>query len=246
VAVALFAWGVWSFGILEGHPPAVPFLVGVLPMDFSFPLDPVAVAAALVIVAIWTAAWRSKAKGWLPRWTANLALGWGVCMTLLLPWLDNAKSFRDPFMDLATRLPRDTCVSSVGLGEGQRGMLDYVAGVKTERIEVAASRCPYLIAQTTRDGSRRALPEGAWNLVWHGARNGEWRESFLLYEKDAGADGGARETPLLAAASHLGEPRRRQHGIHSGAVRVWGRGDSNDAAVRIEHRPPARRRSDRN
>lgn len=188
IGVALLAWGIWTYGIVNGHPPAVAFLVGVLPMNFKFRLDGIAAAGALLITLVWIAAWRTSGPAWLPRWTANLALGWGVCMTLLLPWIDEAKSFRDPFMDLAARLPGGTCIASQGLGEGQRGMLDYMARLKTQRLETGAAPCPYLLAQTRHDGSRRALPPGAWTLVWEGSRNGEARERFLLYEDSANAN----------------------------------------------------------
>jgi 4-amino-4-deoxy-L-arabinose transferase-like glycosyltransferase len=243
LAVAAFAWSVWAYALLNGRPPEVAFLARVLPMDFAFRFDALAAAAALAIVGIWIAAWRTAGTTWLPRWTANLALGWGVCMTLLLPWLDDAKSFRDPFMDLASRLPRDACVASQGLGEGQRGVLDYLAGLKTRRIETGATDCPYLLAQTRHDGSLRPLPAGEWDLVWRGARNGESRESFLLYQDRSR---GERLAELPAAGPDLPEPGSGKHHVHSRAVGMRRGGDANDTSVRVQHRPAARRRSDRN
>jgi 4-amino-4-deoxy-L-arabinose transferase-like glycosyltransferase len=243
IVVASFAWSVWTYGIVNGRPPALPFLVGVLPMDFPFRFDLAALAGALLITAVWIAAWRGSVQAWLPRWTANLALGWGVCMTLLLPWIDDAKSFRDPFTDLAMRLPRATCVASQGLGEGQRAMLDYIAGLKTRRLESAAAPCPYLLTQSRADGSRRRLPEGEWSLVWQGARNGESREAFLLYE-DRGAGERLAAAQLLAARAHLPEPRSGQHRVHSGAVAMRRGGEANDPAVGVEHRGTARGRGE--
>jgi 4-amino-4-deoxy-L-arabinose transferase-like glycosyltransferase len=246
LGVAIFAWSVWAYGIANGHPPPVALLVNVLPMNFKFPLDGIAVAGALLVTLVWIAAWRASGPSWLPRWTANIAFGWGVCMTLLLPWIDEAKSFRDPFMDLAARISSGTCVASQGLGEGQRGMLDYVAGVKTLRLEKGSQPCAYLVAQTSDDGSIRKLPPGAWTLVWEGSRNGETRERFLLYVDRAEADRLAQASTLPALRLHLREPRHGQHHIHSGSVGVGRSAESDKPAVGVEHRAPARTRRDRN
>jgi hypothetical protein len=246
IAVAMFAWGVWGYGIVNGQPPPIAILANVLPMNFNFRFDGFAAAGAVAITLVWIAAWGMSGSAWLPRWTANLALGWGVCMTLLLPWLDDAKSFRDPFTDLAVRLPHESCVASQGLGEGQRGMLHYVAGVKTRRIENGFPACPYLIAQTGHDGSRQVLPPGKWTLVWEGSRNGENRERFLLYEDRAEVERLAQASPLSAARLHLREPRHGQHHIHSGTVSMGRGAEANESPVRVEHRAATRARRDRN
>jgi 4-amino-4-deoxy-L-arabinose transferase-like glycosyltransferase len=245
LGVAMLAWGVWAIGIVNGRPPELPLLVDVLPMNFKFRLDGIAAAGALLITLVWIAAWRTSGAAWLPRWTANLALGWGVCMTLLLPWIDAAKSFRDPFTDLAARIPGGSCIASQGLGEGQRGMLDYVAGVKTLRIENGSLPCAYLVAQTRHDGSSRELPPGVWTLLWEGSRNGETRERFLLYEDRAQAGRLAQASTLPAARPHLHEPRHRQRSVHSGAVGVGRGGDANEFSIRVEDGAAAGRRRDR-
>jgi hypothetical protein len=246
IGVAIFAWSVWAYGIANGHPPRLAFLVDVLPMNFEFRIDGIAIAGALLVTLVWIAAWRTSGAAWLPRWTANIAFGWGVCMTLLLPWIDEAKSLRDPFMDLAARLPRGSCIASQGLGEGQRGMLYYVAGVETQRIENGSPPCAYLLAQTRHDGSRRELPPGVWTLVWEGSRNGETRERFLLYEDRVEAERLAQASTLPAARLHLREPRHGQHHIHSGSVGVGRGAEASEPPVRVEHRAATRARRDRN
>jgi len=187
VCVAAVAWGIWVFGVIHGHAPEVPVISRHLPTDFDFRFHPLFVCCALAICALWVATWiqRPGPQPWLSLWAANLALGWGVVMTLLLPWLDNAKSFREPFESLAAHLQRPGCIASIHLGEGQRAMLDYMAHRTSYRAETTRQTCPLVLMQTLRDGKRPALPQGEWTLLWQGSRNGENKERFLLYANDA-------------------------------------------------------------
>ena len=55
-------------------------------------------------------------------------------MTLLLDTIDGQKSYRDTMISLKNALPAAyDCVASEGLGEPQRAMIEYYAGVQTLR-----------------------------------------------------------------------------------------------------------------
>ena len=183
-AVMLGVWGIWGYGMLEGRPPGISRLLEMLPVDFQFRFVAPLVLSAALITLLWVILWVFLRRGvsWLHLWVANLCAIWGVSMTLLLPWIDSARSFRETFAELAQYLPRTDCVSSAGLGEPQRGMLHYVTGLKTSRLEAGSNSCPYLLLQTSHSGSRPTLPKGSWALVWQGARAGEQQEKFQLYE----------------------------------------------------------------
>jgi len=241
VGVALLDWWIWGTGLARGHPPEIGMLAPYLPTDFAFTLHPVLAVGALVITGLWIAVWLTRPGGsWLALWTANVALGWGVTMTLLLPWIDDAKSFRTPFADIAARLPPGDCVASVGLGEGQRGMMDYVAGRKTQRVERGHANCPFLLAQTTHDGTLPRLPAGEWSLLSRVARDGETRERFLLYVRaeDAVRLAGDRLGGDLAAA-HPRDPRSGNGEAHARAVSLGGGRDPDHLPVGIEDRTAA-------
>ncbi|MFP3499151.1 hypothetical protein SB759_33590, partial [Pseudomonas sp. SIMBA_059] len=80
--------------------------------------------------------------------------------TLLLPWIDVAKSYRLPFVDLKTRLASEwrehDCVASPGLGESEAPMLDYFAGIRyVPAHDPHAWSCRWLIVQ----GLRGAVPD---------------------------------------------------------------------------------------
>jgi hypothetical protein len=235
--VAVLAWWIWLHGMVNGHPPVVPFLEHYLPSDYPFRFHGALVSGAAVATVLWIVVWVARPAGsWLPLWTANVAFAWCVVMTLMLPWLDDAKSFRAPFQDLAGRLPRTECIESVGLGEGQRGMLDYLARRTTLRVERSARDCPYVLVQTGHDGRHPPLPRGRWSLLWQGARDGESRERFLLYGPSADAPRFASNALLTALPrSHLRNPRRRDREADTRAVALGRRGDGHELAVGVEN-----------
>jgi hypothetical protein len=75
------------------------------------------------------------------------------------------------------------CMSSYNLGEPQRAMLEYFAGIVTYReTEPARKRdCDMLLVQ----GSRSAIytPDQRWKPIWYGARPGDERELYRLYQR---------------------------------------------------------------
>jgi len=185
-AVAGLAWFIWIEAVAQGAPPEVAVVSSYLPSSFRFPFEAKLFAAAAAATLLWAGVWRSHWGGatWLVRWTANVAMAWSVVMTLLLPWIDEAKSFREAFVSLSSALPPSAaCVASTGLGEGQRAMLEYFANRTTERTEVARRDCRFILLQASHDGIAPELPPGRWSLLWRGARKGEAFESFSLYER---------------------------------------------------------------
>jgi len=134
--------------------------------------DPVATAQALVITVLWLAALRLSLPA---RWLAGVTLVWGLAMTLWLPWLDHAKSYRGVIADMQRARPANACVTPRDLTEPQRAMFDYFAGIV--RTNMA---CPLLLVHT----SSAAAPamEGA-RLLWHGTRPGDTKEHFWLFER---------------------------------------------------------------
>src|SRR5437588_12293870 len=103
-SVAAFLAG-WTPGFVEAQAP------GFVPQ-----FDPIATGAALAITALWLYALRLS----LPvRWLASLSLLWGLAMTLWLPWLDHAKSYRGMIADMQRARPKGECVSARNLTEPQ-------------------------------------------------------------------------------------------------------------------------------
>ena len=118
------------------------------------------------------------------RWLAGIALVWGLAMTLWLPWLDHAKSYRGVVTDMAradayARRPAGACVASRNLTEPQRAMFHYIAGLVTVRRPDAD--CPLLLVHTSE--AKAPEPGAPWRLAWQGTRPGDAKEWFWLFAR---------------------------------------------------------------
>ena len=144
---------------------------------------------ALLVAVAFTAAWCGLLY-WLERrlerpavvWAAGITLVWGLLNTLFLPYADTSKSYRSMVTGLARALPAGyDCISSRGLGESQRALLHYFAGLVTYREEVPERRrtCDLLLIQGVRTQPPE-IPPG-WHQVWEGTRPREREEYFWLY-----------------------------------------------------------------
>jgi 4-amino-4-deoxy-L-arabinose transferase-like glycosyltransferase len=179
---ALLLWSLWIYGFGHGHPPQIELLAK-LPADYNFSPAWPFLAGALALTGFWVFVVSRRNLSGVHRWTASIAFAWGTAMTLLLPWLDYAKSFRGTFTELAARVPEGECVSSIGLGEPQRGMLDYIVGIRTHREETNAHDCRHLLVQTNYAREVPVVESRKWAFAWQGGRPGERDEIFTLFER---------------------------------------------------------------
>jgi hypothetical protein len=106
-------------------------------------------------------------------------------MTIWLPYLDSRRSYRPVAEALAVHLPSAGCVASRQLGEPQRALFSYFAGLNTIREErQPGHRCTTLLVQYGRLDSD-PLPPVGWTVAWDGRRRGDDTERFVLYRKVA-------------------------------------------------------------
>jgi hypothetical protein len=115
-------------------------------------------------------------------WAAGMTLVWGLLMSLFVAYADVNKSYRSMIASLAKSLPPDyDCISSRSLGESQRALLHYHAGILTYREEIPERRrsCELMLVQGRR-ADPPEIPPG-WHQVWEGTRPGEKDEYFWLY-----------------------------------------------------------------
>src|SRR5207247_1288393 len=107
-------WAAW-IAFVDGWRPA--FLEAQAP-GFVPHLQLSALIAALAVSALWFYALRLQPR--LPvRWLAGVMLVWGLAMTLWLPWLDFAKSYRGVIADMQRARPTGACVTARNLTEPQ-------------------------------------------------------------------------------------------------------------------------------
>ena len=199
--LALLCWFIWLTLALTGTPPPWPLLAAHLPMNYPFSVHLFGLAIAFLLTAgwLWTVVQlpRMKARAAI-SWASGLVLMWGTAFALLLPWIDAAKSYQATFREMSTVLPDEMrCLATRGLGESERGMLHYIAGVEPERLEVKPNaNCEVLLWQ----GISNEAPHGAdidgWQLRWQGARPGERRERFWVFTRNPRS--------MLAGDTHSG------------------------------------------
>ena len=104
-------------------------------------------------------------------------------MTLWLPLIDSARSYKDVFSGLVTALPaKYACVKSQSLGASQRDLLHYYANIKTLPFESEQSlNCDLYLIEDEK-GEQLIVPGNGWKLIWSGKRVAERSESFRLFQ----------------------------------------------------------------
>jgi len=147
------------------------------------------VIAAIFLTLLWIAlvrpARRSNRRALL-NWAAGVTLAWCLYSTIWLPYLDSRRSYRAMIENLDRHLPAHGCVASRDLGDPQRALLHYFAGLDTVREESnpgALAACRALLVQY---GALRGAspPVDGWRVEWEGGRRGDATERYVLYVKD--------------------------------------------------------------
>jgi 4-amino-4-deoxy-L-arabinose transferase-like glycosyltransferase len=151
----------------------------------QFEALPFAVALAL------TLAWTYLALATAPaptrsvtRWAAGVALFWGTCATLLMPWADHIRSYRGVALQLQAAIPAGAgCIAQKDLAPPQRAALSYHAAIRTEPLGDAKSatqpKCRFLIVQ---GNPRQEIPPGpGWRKLAEANRPADRGERYRLY-----------------------------------------------------------------
>lgn len=117
-------------------------------------------------------------------WAAGITMIWALTTTLFIGWLDTAKSYRSMIASLASALPqRYDCIASRDLGEPQRALLHYFAGIVTYREEAPGRRRPCSLLLVQGKPKEEIAPGAGWKKIWEGARPGDKDERYRLYQR---------------------------------------------------------------
>jgi len=180
---------IWTgfFAATTGEPaPAVQWLQREVP-GFRYRFSFVSCALAALLTLIWIVvvarSLRSTRRA-IVNWAAGITMSWMLMMTLGLPLVDQARSYRDVSAKLVSELPLDfRCIARSSVGDAQRALLNYFANITTVSIEMPASgACKVLLVQAAPLKMPRSVgPE--WEEVWRGSRPGDRHELFILYKR---------------------------------------------------------------
>lgn len=188
VTAAAICWAVWFCFFVVDKPLQLNILTNHLPLDVPFHVDPAGTTLACLLMIGWLIIVRQ-----LPRyaaratvsWVSGIVLVWGTAFALLLPWIDEAKSYQATFSALSEALGEHThCLASVGLGESERAMLAYIADIEPQRLEInRGGECDTLLWQGVASSAPQNMASEGWQLKWEGSRPGERRERFWLFTR---------------------------------------------------------------
>jgi 4-amino-4-deoxy-L-arabinose transferase-like glycosyltransferase len=188
--VALLLWFGW-FAMMTGSPVVIAQKLHEFQPDYLPAVNGVLLAAAVLYSLAWLFIVIKVTRPpdcAMVNWTLGVVLAWGLVMTLWLPALNAGSSYRNAFTALKKSMPdRYSCLASLGLGESERGMVEYFTGMQTRRIEAfGPGNCDLLLEE--RSGAARVSAAGpAWQKIWEFRRPANRpKEIFTLYEK-AGA-----------------------------------------------------------
>jgi 4-amino-4-deoxy-L-arabinose transferase-like glycosyltransferase len=185
---ALAIWVVYS--AMQTGVPAQPaanvmrLAPGFVPR-FSLPALLFAIAATLAW--LWLVRWRSG-RNRHPLWksmvlpASGVALCWLLLMTLWLPLLDHARSYRPLMQRIAQRIPSGACVAAPGVPRAQLAALEYLGRF---RVDATASpdttRCDYLMQMETRRKPGDAGPR--WQRIASERRPTDREEITAIYRR---------------------------------------------------------------
>jgi 4-amino-4-deoxy-L-arabinose transferase-like glycosyltransferase len=183
--MSFLIWLGW-LAMLTGSPAKIKerltFLSGMSQLNFNVIAFAIAVAITLIwLFAIFRSQFSNRSSA--TNWAIGMTCVWTLLMTLWLPMIDSARSYREVFFGVAKALPaKYACVKSQGLGAAQRDLLHYYANLKTVNAESEqALNCDLYLIEDEK-GRNNVEPGADWKLIWSGKRVSERRESFRLFQ----------------------------------------------------------------
>jgi len=190
LSLAAIIW-IGFFAATTGQPEAaVTWITKEVP-GFKYRFSFLSCALASLLTLIWVVvvarSLRSTRRA-IVNWAAGITMSWMLMMTLGLPLVEQARSYRDISARVVRELPPQfRCIARQNVGDAQRALLDYFANITTTDVEMGtSSRCEALIVQATPLKMPQVNPE--WQEVWRGSRPGDRHELFILYKRIATPD----------------------------------------------------------
>ena len=186
---AFTIWVVW-IAMQTGYPRQPAANVARLAPGF----EPSFSVIAFVIALAATLAW-----GWLVKWRAGrnqaaiwkslvlpaggAALSWLLLMTLWMPLLDYARSYKNQVATLVSRMDSPGCAQVHGLGHPQISALEF-HGKLTLRYAGTVATCPWLIVDSdAMDSLASAVNLKQWQLRTRIRRMNDENDDILLYRR---------------------------------------------------------------
>ena len=185
---SLFGALIWLgwFAALTGSPEVIAaWLQREVPgYKYTFRFIPFTFAMLLTLVWIVVVARSLRTtRRAVVNWAAGITMTWMLVMTLGLPIVNEARSYRGVSERLRTALGGSLCTIGIGLGDPQRALLDHYIQLRTYKPDHPnAANCKTLLVQAAQ--ARLPGVEPQWTETWRGSRPGDKTELFILYRRN--------------------------------------------------------------
>ncbi|MEP7208267.1 MAG: hypothetical protein ABI920_15115 [Casimicrobiaceae bacterium] len=211
------AWWAWWDAYVHGMSRPIAHLL----RDTTVGYQPSFHGRAMIVCVLLTILWlmlvrparRSNRRAIL-NWAAGTTLLWAMFATIWLPYLDSRRSYRLVAEAAATHLPRNGCIASRNLGDAQRALFYYFAGIHTIPEDgVPVDGCATLLVQYAR-GDIDAGGGPGWIVSWEGQRRGDETERYVIYTRDDDAvpqNGAASAPARRTRPGTTQQPRGERH-----------------------------------
>lgn len=187
---AFIVWVVW-IAMQTGVPAQPAANVQRLAPGFvpSFSLEVLALAIVATLAWAWLVRWRvgrHRPAIWkslvLPA--GGVTLSFFLAMSLWMPLLNYAQSYKVLVQRTLDQLPAAPCVEIIGLSQGQIAAFRFYGELPLQPLQAHSPRCPWLLAEPRPDGRMPSeLNAALWDeprLIRHPANAGE---SVLLLKR---------------------------------------------------------------
>lgn len=176
-------WVAWV-AVLTGSPEGVAVWIREELPGYRYPFRFIPFALAALLTLIWivvVARSLRTTRRALVNWAAGITMVWMLAMTLGMPAIDHARSYRGVAHQLREVLPAGyRCAAYGNVGDAQRALIGQYAGVQFfQDRNPAASGCKLRIEQAS-PASLPAAP-GGWKELWRGSRPGDKSEVLIAY-----------------------------------------------------------------
>jgi 4-amino-4-deoxy-L-arabinose transferase-like glycosyltransferase len=187
---ALIIW-LHYLGMQTGVPAQTAANVARRVPGFTPSFHPLALVVAVLgtLAWIWLVKWRTG-RHRHPLWkslvlpASGVALCWLLAMSLLLPLLDYARSYRPLIVRIARHVPQDACISAPNLPRGQVVALEYLGGYRVDgATPPGQTACTYLLRLERRDTPQTSAIPG-WALVARERRPSDNDEVTAIYRRN--------------------------------------------------------------
>ena len=181
---AALVWFGW-FAMITGTPPRMANNFVKNAPGFVAAFDAVALLSALALTAAWCwlAFWTAPSpERSVTRWSAGVALLWGVFSTLWMPWADYQRSYRAVAAELERHLPAGKyCLAQRNLGVPQGAALSYHAGIRAKPFDPSKPNACRLLLVQGNPRQETDVPGPRWERLAEVGRPGDKNERFRLY-----------------------------------------------------------------